>query len=127
MSEIKELASAFIKGAFLGRSIALRQLESVVDFPIEANPVRAAYYKTLDIIGSRPELILMMHLHEKIKPAEPAPPQWKVGDDVRITGGHVRYRISGFNTKDFTEVHASLRAGCTGCWCPVSKLRRWDK
>lgn len=54
-------------------------------------------------------------------------PQWKVGDTVRITGGHVRYRISGFNTKDFPEAHASLRAGCTGCWCPVSKLRRWEK
>lgn len=52
---------------------------------------------------------------------------FQVGDDVRITGGHVRYRISGFNTKDFPEPHASLRAGCTGCWCPVSKLRRWEK
>jgi len=53
--------------------------------------------------------------------------EFQVGDNVRIVGGHVRYRISGFNTKDFDEPHASLRAGCTGCWCPVSKLRRWEK
>jgi len=53
--------------------------------------------------------------------------QFQVGDMVRIVGGHIRYKLCSFNSKDFPEVNASLRAGCTGCWCPVSKLRRWEK
>lgn len=58
---------------------------------------------------------------------EPPEHGFQIGDSVRIVGGHVRWKICSFNDKDFPEMNASLRAGCTGCWAPVSKLRRWEK
>lgn len=57
----------------------------------------------------------------------PPKESFQIGDNVRILGGNVRYRIGSFNSKDFDEPHAHIKAGCTGAWCPVSKLRRWEK
>ncbi len=80
-------------------------------------------FPTLD----QSRFVLYASLEDYFAQFNPTGQGFQVGDDVRITGGAVRYRISGFNSKDYTETHASLRSGCTGCWAPVSKLRRWEK
>lgn len=114
--------SEFIQGFAYGRILTLNQFGSVVFWPYWSDlcQIANAYCKTVNCIARYPQCLT-------IQAAKEPEFEFQVGDTVRIYGGHIRYRISSFNTKDFPEPHASLRAGCTGCWCPVSKLRRWDK
>lgn len=47
--------------------------------------------------------------------------------EAKPDGREGKYKITSFNTKDFDEPHASVRAGYTGEWVAVSRLRRVEK
>lgn len=45
-----------------------------------------------------------------------------VGQAVYLKGDPKRYKLASFNTKDFAEPHASVKAGCSADWVPVARL-----
>jgi len=45
-----------------------------------------------------------------------------VGQAVYLAHDPTRYKLGGFNTTDFAEPHASVKAGCSSIWVPVSSL-----
>lgn len=55
----------------------------------------------------------------------PAQQGFSVGEWVHIESwGGSSFKIGSFNDKDFSEPHAHVKAGATGVWVPVSKLRK---
>ena len=58
----------------------------------------------------------------------PDPPAFEIGDDVRLFGGHLRWRVAGrsWDAENACTVYDLERSGCNPMFCTERAIRPYD-